>query len=160
MVQNKTGAEQVKAALSKAEQESNLAAKSQGNNTLATNTLAAKTFLNASSTKGLGDEKLDKMIESKVQQLDKLRKRHTSVNNTDESEEDEGSSSEANGLSASLRKTEHAEKENSELEEASDDKMVNMAKKLNNLVSKFQKKIGKCPFRAKDVCSSFFSAFV
>ena len=154
VVENKTGAEQVKAALSKAENESNIASKTQSTSVNANNSkppaTKTKNFLKAPTS--AGDEKLDEMIESKVKQLDKLRKRQKETKNSDknkstiktgdESDVDDGSTSEKD-LTASLRKTENVEKENSDLEEASDQKMTNMAKKLNKLVAKFQNKIGR-----------------
>ena len=150
VVQNKTGAEQVKDALSKAENESNLAAKTQGSTPSSTTSKSksaeTKNFLDNKTPTVAADEKLDKMIDSKVKQLDNLRKRHNNKevkDNTDDDVTDDGSTS---SIKASLKKTEDAEKENSDMEEASDQKMASMAKKLNKLVAKFQKKIGRVLF--------------
>ena len=158
VVQNKTGAEQVKDALSKAEKESNLAAtKTQGDSPSPTsknknNSTETKNFLDYKTPTIAADEKLDKIIDSKVKQLDNLRKRHNNKDIKSDDVTDDGSTNDvsASSLTASLKKTEDVEKENSDLEEASDEKMTSMAKKLNKLVAKFQKKIGKF-FTAKSV---------
>lgn len=158
VVQNKTGAEQVKDALSKAEKESNLAAtKTQGDSPSPTsknknNSIETKNFLDYKTPTIAADEKLDKIIDSKVKQLDNLRKRHNNKDIKSDDVTDDGSTNDvsASSLTASLKKTEDVEKENSDLEEASDEKMTSMAKKLNKLVAKFQKKIGKF-FTAKSV---------
>lgn len=150
VVQNKSGAEQVKDALSKAEKESNLASKTKGSNssssTSKNNSTETKNFLNKTLTVA-ADEKLDKIIDSKVKQLDNLRKRHQNKEIKTDTDDitDDGSASDtsSSSLTDSLKKTENAEKENSDLEEASDQKMTFMAKKLNKLVAKFQKKIGR-----------------
>jgi len=153
VVQNKTGAQQVKEALSKAEKESNLASKTTliqpSSQTQSTKDESKAHFIRPASAKDLpsNEDKIDKIIDAKMTQLEKLRKRHkaekaaaSKLNKKVKNKEDDNDNTE--NLTASLKKTESVEKENSKLEEASDKKMATMAKKLTSLVQKFQNRIG------------------
>jgi len=172
VVSNKTGAEQMKDALSKAEKESNLAAKvptkDDRNRTDSKSNSETKKFI-SKATRGdqvketskaslSSDDRLDKIIESKIGQLEKLQKRHKAIRDAKEKlnkikQTVAGDSasllsdSPTERLTENIRKAEEKEKENSALEEQSDTKMLQMAKKLNTLVLKFQKKIGKHDFK-------------
>eukprot|EP00111_Clytia_hemisphaerica_P021848 TCONS_00064235-protein len=153
VVQNKTGAQQVKEALSKAEKESNLASKTTliqpSSRTQSTKDESKAHFIRPASAKDLpsNEDKIDKIIDAKMAQLEKLRKRHkaekaasSKLNKKVKNEDNDNDNTE--NLTASLKKTESVEKENSKLEEASDKKMATMAKKLTSLVQKFQNRIG------------------
>jgi len=156
VVPNKTGAQQVQDALSKAEKESDLAAKTKDKDDEPKDGApketkpASKNF--AKSLEEKDDSKLDNVVSTKMQLLQELGEKTKKFENENKLKVQEGSklvssssSSSSKGedsLSESIKKADENEKENSELEEASDKKMLNMAKKLNTLVLKFQKKMG------------------
>lgn len=153
VVQNKTGAQQVQDALKKAESESNSAAKVQNNdngkNSKETKQKDTKNFLKLNSKT---DDEIDDMIAKKMAQLQKLRDRHRQLvheRNSGAIKETAKELSEDEKLIESFKKAETKEKENSKLVEASDKKMVEMAKRLNNLVLRFQKKIGHLSHNSK-----------
>lgn len=153
VVQNKTGAQQVQDALKKAESESNSAAKVQNNdngkNANETKQKDTKKFLKFDLKT---DDEIDNMIAKKMAQLQKLRDRHRQLVHERKSgaiKETAKELSEDEKLIESFKKADKKEKENSELVEASDKKMVEMAKRLNNLVLRFQKKIGHLSHNSK-----------
>lgn len=173
VVANKTGEEQVKEALNKAEKESAQAAKNKnvkndnsndtkkdqkdeklGKHAMLLKNASAVTS-DDSNTQSKIKEDLNKIIAQKVAELQKLREKskklsgdnneeieHKSIKKEKDSAKLERVSADVNTVSNLLKSAENKEKENSKLEEASDKKMVDMARKLNKLVLKFQRRMG------------------
>lgn len=160
IVAGKSGEEQVKEALDRAEKESEQAAKENQKKGSSEEEEKEKveTFLslddklssNDKSTRSSTD--LKETLDKKVAELAKFHEKpktskedaHTSP---DRKEKELAEISKGDKeISAELSSAESKEKENAALEEESDKKMVEMAKKLNNLVLKFQKKMGTRKF--------------
>lgn len=184
IVAGKTGEEQVRDALDRAEKESAQAAKEHSDkSTTAKLKQETEEFLSDSTNKlTRSSTDLKATLDKKVEELAKFHEKHNDHNNNNNNDHNSDhkilSFSEnlvqpsissliqnklkttvslaeiAKGdhdISDELNTAETKEKENAVLEDESDKKMVEMAKKLNNLVLKFQKKMGRLQHRPKNI---------
>lgn len=148
IVAGKSGEQQVKEALDKAEKESEQAAKETRKKEGEQNQEDAEHFTSSGDKSTRSSTDLKETLDKKVAELAKFHEKpKSSKEDTHVADVKEKEVADLNKgdkeISAELTSAETKEKENAALEEESDKKMVEMAKKLNNLVLKFQKKMGK-----------------
>ncbi|XP_057294246.1 protein PopA1-like isoform X4 [Hydractinia symbiolongicarpus] len=154
IVAGKSGEQQVKEALDKAEKESEQAAKETRNKEGEHNQEEAEHFTSSGDKSTRSSTDLKETLDKKVAELAKFHEKPKSKEDTHVADVKEKEVADLNKgdkeISAELTSAETKEKENAALEEESDKKMVEMAKKLNNLVLKFQKKMGRLDHRPKN----------
>lgn len=155
IVAGKSGEQQVKEALDKAEKESEQAAKETRKKEGEQNQEDAEHFTSSGDKSTRSSTDLKETLDKKVAELAKFHEKpKSSKEDTHVADVKEKEVADLNKgdkeISAELTSAETKEKENAALEEESDKKMVEMAKKLNNLVLKFQKKMGRLDHRPKN----------